>query len=82
MSSRQILIPHLDRHLAIPLLTHLSETSLFPAEQVARAQCVVFSFARTRLTADMTSWLERTWSTTSSTCTSRRESSRSRISQS
>lgn len=34
----QKLIPHLDRHLAIPLLAHLSDISLFPAEQLARAQ--------------------------------------------
>lgn len=32
------LIPQLDRHLAIPLLGHLSEISIFPAEQLARAQ--------------------------------------------
>lgn len=34
----QKLIPHLDRHLAIPLLAHLSELEIFPADQIARAQ--------------------------------------------
>ncbi|KAF4617411.1 hypothetical protein D9613_006376 [Agrocybe pediades] len=32
------IIPYLDRHLSFPLLTHLAETSLFPAEQIQRAQ--------------------------------------------
>ncbi|WWD20809.1 eukaryotic translation initiation factor 3 subunit E [Kwoniella shandongensis] len=34
----QKLIPHLDRHLAIPLLNHLSDIAIFPAEQLAKAQ--------------------------------------------
>ncbi|KAG8706491.1 eukaryotic translation initiation factor 3 subunit E [Ceratobasidium sp. 394] len=34
----QKLIPFLDRHLVLPLLAHLSEAELFPAEQIARAQ--------------------------------------------
>lgn len=34
----QTLIPHLDRHLAIPLLDHLSELSLFPHDQIVKAQ--------------------------------------------
>ncbi|ELU44452.1 eukaryotic translation initiation factor 3 subunit 6 [Rhizoctonia solani AG-1 IA] len=34
----QKLIPFLDRHLILPLLAHLSEAELFPAEQIARAQ--------------------------------------------
>jgi translation initiation factor 3 subunit E len=34
----QKLIPHLDRHLAIPLLGHLSDIGLFPAEQLTKAQ--------------------------------------------
>ncbi|WVF67736.1 eukaryotic translation initiation factor 3 subunit E [Kwoniella sp. CBS 6097] len=34
----QKLIPHLDRHLAIPLLNHLSDISIFPAEELAKAQ--------------------------------------------
>jgi translation initiation factor 3 subunit E len=34
----QKLIPFLDRHLVLPLLAHLSEGELFPAEQIARAQ--------------------------------------------
>lgn len=38
MADRQKLIPHLDRHLAIPLLAHLSDIALFPSEQLARAQ--------------------------------------------
>jgi len=32
------IIPYLDRHLSFPLLTHLAETSLFPAEQIQLAQ--------------------------------------------
>ena len=32
------IIPHLDRHLAFPLLAHLTETNLFPADQVRAAQ--------------------------------------------
>jgi translation initiation factor 3 subunit E len=32
------LIPYLDRHLAIPLLSHLTDTGLFPAQQLAKAQ--------------------------------------------
>ncbi|KAF9447013.1 eukaryotic translation initiation factor 3, subunit 6, partial [Macrolepiota fuliginosa MF-IS2] len=31
-------IPYLDRHLSFPLLTHLSETQLFPVEEVTQAQ--------------------------------------------
>ncbi|ORY31299.1 eIF3 subunit 6 N terminal domain-domain-containing protein [Naematelia encephala] len=34
----QQLIPHLDRQLAIPLLAHLSDIAIFPAEQLAKAQ--------------------------------------------
>ncbi|ODN90153.1 eukaryotic translation initiation factor 3 subunit E [Cryptococcus wingfieldii CBS 7118] len=34
----QKLIPNLDRHLAIPLLTHLADTHIYPQEQLARAQ--------------------------------------------
>ncbi|EIW83824.1 eukaryotic translation initiation factor 3 subunit 6 [Coniophora puteana RWD-64-598 SS2] len=34
----QTIIPYLDRHLAFPLLAHLSETNLFPQEQVQAAQ--------------------------------------------
>ncbi|WWC65295.1 eukaryotic translation initiation factor 3 subunit E [Kwoniella dejecticola CBS 10117] len=34
----QKLIPHLDRHLAIPLLNHLSDVAIYPAEQLAKAQ--------------------------------------------
>jgi len=34
----QKIIAHLDRHLAIPLLEHLSETAIFPAQQIAKAQ--------------------------------------------
>nr|ODN96774.1 eukaryotic translation initiation factor 3 subunit E [Cryptococcus depauperatus CBS 7855] len=34
----QKLIPHLDRHLAIPLLTHLYEIELYPADQLVKAQ--------------------------------------------
>ena len=34
----QKLIPHLDRHLAIPLLGHLADVASFPQEQIARAQ--------------------------------------------
>ncbi|KAL7420863.1 eukaryotic translation initiation factor 3 subunit E [Cryptotrichosporon argae] len=34
----QKLIPHLDRHLAIPLLDHLADVGTFPAEQVSKAQ--------------------------------------------
>ena len=44
----QKLILHLDRHLAIPLLTHLSDIAIFPPEQLAKAQCVAPScFERT-----------------------------------
>ncbi|KAF9471883.1 eukaryotic translation initiation factor 3 subunit 6 [Pholiota conissans] len=32
------LIPYLDRHLSFPLLAHLGETGLFPAEEVTIAQ--------------------------------------------
>lgn len=32
------IIPYLDRHLAFPLLAHLVETGLFPAEEVQLAQ--------------------------------------------
>jgi translation initiation factor 3 subunit E len=32
------IIPYLDRHLVFPLLAHLLETSLFPVEDVQRAQ--------------------------------------------
>ncbi|KJA24411.1 hypothetical protein HYPSUDRAFT_38862 [Hypholoma sublateritium FD-334 SS-4] len=32
------LIPYLDRHLSFPLLAHLGETGLFPAEEVTVAQ--------------------------------------------
>ncbi|CAE6524010.1 unnamed protein product [Rhizoctonia solani] len=34
----QKLIPFLDRHLILPLLAHLAEAELFPAEHIARAQ--------------------------------------------
>ena len=34
----QTLIPYLDRHLAFPLLTHLVETGLYPAQQIFIAQ--------------------------------------------
>ena len=34
----QTIIPYLDRHLAFPLLTHLAETTLFPEEQIIKAQ--------------------------------------------
>jgi len=34
----QTIIPYLDRHLVFPLLTHLTETSLFPTEQIIKAQ--------------------------------------------
>ncbi|KIJ53523.1 hypothetical protein M422DRAFT_64535 [Sphaerobolus stellatus SS14] len=34
----QTVIPYLDRHLAFPLLTHLTETSIFPVEQLIKAQ--------------------------------------------
>lgn len=34
----QTIIPYLDRHLAFPLLTHLTETNLFPVEQLIKAQ--------------------------------------------
>lgn len=34
----QTIIPYLDRHLAFPLLTHLTETMLFPVEQIIKAQ--------------------------------------------
>lgn len=36
--TEQTLIPHLDRHLVIPLLDHLSESDLFPVAQIAKAQ--------------------------------------------
>ncbi|KXN82040.1 Eukaryotic translation initiation factor 3 subunit E [Leucoagaricus sp. SymC.cos] len=32
------IIPYLDRHLSFPLLSHLSETQLFPTEEVTQAQ--------------------------------------------
>lgn len=32
------IIPYLDRHLAFPLLNHLSETEIFPVEQIQAAQ--------------------------------------------
>jgi translation initiation factor 3 subunit E len=32
------IIPYLDRHLAFPLLAHLTEISIFPIEQVQAAQ--------------------------------------------
>lgn len=32
------IIPYLDRHLSFPLLAHLVETSLFPADEVQVAQ--------------------------------------------
>jgi translation initiation factor 3 subunit E len=32
------IIPYLDRHLAFPLLAHLTEISLFPIEEVQAAQ--------------------------------------------
>ena len=31
-------IPYLDRHLSFPLLSHLSELEIFPAEDVLAAQ--------------------------------------------
>ena len=31
-------IPYLDRHLSFPLLAHLSELEIFPAEDVTAAQ--------------------------------------------
>jgi translation initiation factor 3 subunit E len=34
----QKIIPYLDRHLAFPLLAYLTETGLFPAEEVQTAQ--------------------------------------------
>ena len=34
----QTIIPYFDRHLVFPLLAHLSESELFPAEQVQTAQ--------------------------------------------
>lgn len=34
----QTIIPYLDRHLAFPLLSHLAETTLFPVEQIIKAQ--------------------------------------------
>lgn len=34
----QKIIPYLDRHLAFPLLAYLTETGLFPAEEVQAAQ--------------------------------------------
>jgi translation initiation factor 3 subunit E len=34
----QKLIPFLDRHLAFPLLAHLTEISLYPIEDVQKAQ--------------------------------------------
>jgi translation initiation factor 3 subunit E len=34
----QKLIPYLDRHLAFPLLSFLSDHDLFPADQIVRAQ--------------------------------------------
>ncbi|KAF8585071.1 eukaryotic translation initiation factor 3, subunit 6 [Ramaria rubella] len=34
----QTIIPYLDRHLAFPLLSHLTETTLFPVEQIIKAQ--------------------------------------------
>jgi len=34
----QKVIPYLDRHLAFPLLAYLTETGLFPAEDVQAAQ--------------------------------------------
>jgi hypothetical protein len=34
----QKIIPYLDRHLAFPLLAYLTETGLFPAEDVQAAQ--------------------------------------------
>ncbi|KAE8542779.1 eukaryotic translation initiation factor 3 subunit E [Cryptococcus gattii VGV] len=37
-ANSQKLIPHLDRHLAIPLLNHLSDIAIYPAEQLAKAQ--------------------------------------------
>jgi len=32
------IIPYLDRHLSLPLLAHLVETNIFPAEEVQVAQ--------------------------------------------
>lgn len=32
------IIPYLDRHLSFPLLTHLVDSSIFPAEEVQVAQ--------------------------------------------
>ncbi|KZT51309.1 eukaryotic translation initiation factor 3, subunit 6 [Calocera cornea HHB12733] len=34
----QRMIPYLDRHLALPLLAHVSELSIFPAKQLQEAQ--------------------------------------------
>ena len=34
----QKIIPYLDRHLTFPLLAYLTETGLFPAEEVQAAQ--------------------------------------------
>jgi len=34
----QKIIPYLDRHLAFPLLAYLTETGLFPAEEVQASQ--------------------------------------------
>ena len=34
----QKIIPYMDRHLAFPLLAYLTETGLFPAEEVQAAQ--------------------------------------------
>ena len=34
----QTIIPYCDRHLVFPLLAHLAESDLFPAEQVQAAQ--------------------------------------------
>lgn len=34
----QRIIPYCDRHLVFPLLAHLAESDLFPAEQVQAAQ--------------------------------------------
>ena len=34
----QKIIPYLDRHLVFPLLAYLTETGLFPAEEVQAAQ--------------------------------------------
>jgi translation initiation factor 3 subunit E len=32
------IIPYLDRHLSFPLLTHLVDSAIFPAEEVQVAQ--------------------------------------------